>query len=93
MPTTPVVPGGAVSPVRGFSVSRSLVRFGLARTAPVSLCVSDIRGRVVCVYSAASCAAGYHELRLPAESMSKGGFVMSFKAGSFHKTAVIGPLQ
>jgi len=69
--------------------ARSSIRFELEEQQHVRLTLFDLQGRVIWTIENAAFAKGQHTVRIPAQELSSGNYVINLKAGKQYGTRML----
>jgi large repetitive protein len=83
IPSTAVLPASYSLNVNSLSATRSLIRYGLPTASLVSFKLFNMQGKVVRVFINAHQSAGYYQIPVSLSGLSRGCYLIHFKAGNF----------
>jgi uncharacterized repeat protein (TIGR02543 family) len=82
IPTRVILPKTYAIQFNGVYGTTSTIRYALPEASAVSIKLFDFKGRVVKMLYSGSQAAGYFQIQPDVSALSKGSYILEFKAGS-----------
>jgi hypothetical protein len=81
--TTAVLPKAFSFKFSGLSASNSFIRYSLPKACNVSFRLFNVQGKLIRTFINAEQSSGYYQIPLNIADLSRGCYLMDFKAGSF----------
>lgn len=83
IPTSVVLPKTFSFKFSGLSASNSFIRYSLPKSCNVSFRLFNVQGKLIRTFINAEQSSGYYQVPLNIADLSRGCYLMDFKAGSF----------